>query len=293
MQRFAHWTNLSETTFLLAADRPGAPTTGCGSSRPARSCRSPATRRSAARTPGWRPGECRGSTARSCRSAGAGCVRVRRAERLAFAAPPLMREGPVTDEERAAILRRWRLADDDVVDARWVDNGPGWVGVLLRDAEAVLAVRPDWSAFGDLDIGVVGPYPAGRGVRGRGARVLPEHRRRRGPGHRQPQRQHRPVAGRRPAARRRTSRRRAPCSADAAACTSSATATPSGSAATRQRRSRGPSVSATNVEPCSRLPRSWPGSSRCSTPRTPGRPSTCARSSTTTARCRPPTSRLC
>jgi PhzF family phenazine biosynthesis protein len=42
-----------------------------------------------------------------------------------------------------------------------VDNGPGWVGVLLPDAEAVLAVRPDLTAFGDLEIGVVGPYPPG------------------------------------------------------------------------------------------------------------------------------------
>src|SRR4029077_1857116 len=48
-----------------------------------------------------------------------------------------------------------------VVDARWIDNGPGWVGVLLLDAAAVLAVRPDWSAFGDLEVGVVGVYPDG------------------------------------------------------------------------------------------------------------------------------------
>jgi PhzF family phenazine biosynthesis protein len=35
------------------------------------------------------------------------------------------------------------------------------VVVLMRDADSVLSVRPDWSAFGGLDIGVVGPYPAG------------------------------------------------------------------------------------------------------------------------------------
>ena len=29
-----------------------------------------------------------------------------------------------------------------MLDAQWVDNGPGWVGVLLRDAATVLAVRP-------------------------------------------------------------------------------------------------------------------------------------------------------
>ena len=184
------------------ADRPRRPTTGCGSSRRARSCRSPATRPSAARTPGSRPGACRGPTDEVVQECAAGLLRIRRGERLAFAAPPLLREGPVTDDERAA--------DPHGAGARptttsstcsWGDNGPGWVVVLLRDADAVLAVRPDWSSFGDLDIGVVGAYPAGLGVRRRGAGLLPEHRRRRGPGDRQPQRQHRPVAGRRPAAR--------------------------------------------------------------------------------------------
>ncbi|HEX5598172.1 MAG TPA: PhzF family phenazine biosynthesis protein, partial [Micromonosporaceae bacterium] len=46
----------------------------------------------------------------------------------------------------------------DIIDARWADNGPGWVAVLLPSAEAVLALRP---APADLDLGVVGPYPPG------------------------------------------------------------------------------------------------------------------------------------
>ena len=92
---------------------------------------------------------------------GSGLVRVRRTDRLAFAAPPLLREGPVSDDERAQILTALAVGDDDVVDLSWGDNGPGWVVALLRDADAVLAVRPDWSSFGGLDIGVVGPYPPG------------------------------------------------------------------------------------------------------------------------------------
>jgi predicted PhzF superfamily epimerase YddE/YHI9 len=47
---------------------------------------------------------------------------------------------------------------------QWVDNGPGWVEVLLTDDEAVKAVRPV-----DLDgqfIGVVGPGPEHLEVRG-------------------------------------------------------------------------------------------------------------------------------
>ena len=48
-----------------------------------------------------------------------------------------------------------------MVDAKWVDNGPGWVGVRLEDARAVLALRVDRARFGDLKIGVVGPWTDG------------------------------------------------------------------------------------------------------------------------------------
>jgi PhzF family phenazine biosynthesis protein len=160
MQRFASWTNLSETTFLVAptdarADYglriftpsdelpfAGHPTIGSAHAW-----------LEAGGTP-----QLEGEVVQECP---AGLVRVRRGERLAFEAPPVTREGPVTGEERDRLLRALRVADDEVVDARWIDNGPGWVGVLLRDAAAVLAVRPDWAAFGDLEVGVVGPYPDG------------------------------------------------------------------------------------------------------------------------------------
>jgi predicted PhzF superfamily epimerase YddE/YHI9 len=46
----------------------------------------------------------------------------------------------------------------EVVDAQWVDNGPGWVAVLLGSADAVLRLRP---RFIDADIGVAGPCPPG------------------------------------------------------------------------------------------------------------------------------------
>jgi PhzF family phenazine biosynthesis protein len=160
MRRFAHWTNLSETTFLLPPTRPeadyrlriftpseelpfaGHPTIG--------GCHA------------WLEagGEPR-DAAEIVQECASGLVRIRRTGRLAFAAPPLLREGPVSDDERARILAALALDDDDVVDLSWGDNGPGWVVALLRDADAVLAVRPDWAAFGGLDIGVVGPYPTG------------------------------------------------------------------------------------------------------------------------------------
>jgi len=63
--------------------------------------------------------------------------------------------------ERAELVRALALADYYIVNARWIDNGPGWVGVLLRDAAAVLAVRPDWAQFGDLEVGLIGAYPEG------------------------------------------------------------------------------------------------------------------------------------
>ena len=67
-----------------------------------------------------------------------------------------MRSGPVSEEDRARIARALRIEATEVVDAEWVDNGPGWVGVLLADAAAVTALRPDWSAFDGLDVGVAG-----------------------------------------------------------------------------------------------------------------------------------------
>jgi PhzF family phenazine biosynthesis protein len=160
MRRFAHWTNLSETTFLLPPTEPAAdyrlriftpseelpfaghPTLGSAHA--------------------WlEAGGVPRNDEEIVQQCGSGLVRIRRTDRLAFAAPPLLREGPVTDDERRQILTALALTDDQVVDLSWGDNGPGWVVVLMRDADAVLAVRPDWSTFGGIDIGVVGAYPPG------------------------------------------------------------------------------------------------------------------------------------
>ena len=158
MQRFARWTNLSETTFVLPPAAEGAdyqvriftptaelpfaghPTLG--------TCHAWLGR-------GGSPAAA-GEIVQQCE---AGLVRVRKTgDGLAFAAPPLLRTGPVDDplvEHLAALLGLDRAS---IVDTQWVDNGPGWVAVLLDSAEAVLAVRPNTL---DLDVGVVGPYPAG------------------------------------------------------------------------------------------------------------------------------------
>jgi PhzF family phenazine biosynthesis protein len=95
----------------------------------------------------------------------AGLVPIRRGDAgLAFAAPDLLRSGPVDAGFVGKVADVLGISRDDIVDAAWVDNGPGWVGVLLRDAAAVLAVEPEVARHageGNLDIGLVGPYPNG------------------------------------------------------------------------------------------------------------------------------------
>ncbi len=158
MQGFANWMNLSETTFVLpptvtgadyrvriftpSAELPfaGHPTLG--------TCH--------AWLSAGGEGRQRDVIVQEC---AAGLIPLRRtADGLAFAAPPVLRSGPVDEpllEHIAAALGITRAA---IVDAEWADNGPGWVAILLASAGAVLAVRP---GLIDLDLGVAGLYPAG------------------------------------------------------------------------------------------------------------------------------------
>jgi PhzF family phenazine biosynthesis protein len=90
-----------------------------------------------------------------------GLVPLRRTgDRLAFAAPPLRRSGPASEEDRATAARALRLAPDLLLAAEWVDNGPGWLGVRLPDAETVLAVLPDFDSM-PFPLGVLGPHHDG------------------------------------------------------------------------------------------------------------------------------------
>lgn len=158
MQAFARWTNLSETTFVL-------PPTADGADYRVRIF-TPAFELPFAGHPTL--GTCRawlraqqaeaGGPRVVVQECGAGLVRVRvEAETLAFAAPPLVRSGPVEDEVLDRVVEALRIRRADVRAAAWVDNGPGWVAVLLADADAVLALRP--GPVGDLMIGAVGPRP--------------------------------------------------------------------------------------------------------------------------------------
>ena len=161
LQRFANWTNLSETTFLVPPTDPAAdykvriftptaelpfaghPTIG--------TCH-------AWLEAGGVPKQ-EGTIVQEC---GLGLISLRHAHgRLAFAAPGLLRGGPVDDADLARVCNVLAVDRSAIVDAQWADNGPGWVAVLLESAEAVLALDPDWNAEESYDIGVVRPHPIG------------------------------------------------------------------------------------------------------------------------------------
>jgi PhzF family phenazine biosynthesis protein len=160
MAAFARWTNLSETTFLLTPTDPAADYRlriwTPGGELPFAGHPTLGSAHAWLEAGGVPAGE--DSPDVIVQECGAGLVRIRRDERLSFGAPPLMRSGPVDDADIDAIAAALRIPRADIVDAAWIDNGPGWVGVLLRDAASVLAIEPDWAVFGDLKVGVVGPY---------------------------------------------------------------------------------------------------------------------------------------
>ncbi|PIB41860.1 phenazine biosynthesis protein PhzF [Pseudomonas sp. 2822-15] len=161
MADFANWTNLSETTFLLAPRDPradyrvrifttlkelpfaGHPTLG--------SCHA------WLQSGGVPKGE---EIIQECEI---GLVRVRRqGAELAFIAPPLLRTGPV----EAPLLERVRLglglAPEAIVRSQWVDNGAGWLAVMLGQRDQVLALQPDFSQLHGLAIGVIAPCDPAR-----------------------------------------------------------------------------------------------------------------------------------
>jgi PhzF family phenazine biosynthesis protein len=161
MRAIANWTNLSETTFLLqprdaTADYhvriftptrelpfAGHPTLG--------SCH-------AWLALGHQP---KGETV--IQECGAGLVRVKRdGARLAFAAPPLQRSGEVAPELRSRIAASLGLAESAIKAAQWIDNGPGWVAVMLGSRAEVLALKHDASLLPDQSLGVVAPWDAAR-----------------------------------------------------------------------------------------------------------------------------------
>ena len=95
----------------------------------------------------------------------AGLVAIRHAaDRLSFAAPPIVRGGLVDEPTLAKIAAFLRIDRSQIVDAQWADNGPGWAVVMLASADLVLAVEPVRDYPERMDIGIVGPHPTGSAV---------------------------------------------------------------------------------------------------------------------------------
>lgn len=163
MQAITRWFNLSETVFLLPPSVPdadyhvriftldrelpfaGHPTLGAAHA--------------------WLAAGGHPAGYRIVQQCGAGLIPIRQDEdRLAFAAPPLLRSGPVDAETRATLAQALRIDPSAIVDAAWADNGPGWIAVLLDSAAAVLAVEPVRHWEGRIEIGLIGAHPAGSAV---------------------------------------------------------------------------------------------------------------------------------
>ncbi|WP_418909027.1 PhzF family phenazine biosynthesis protein [Glutamicibacter endophyticus] len=161
MQRFAKWTNLAETTFLLPPSDPAAdyrvrifsathelpfaghPTLG-----------SAAAWLGAGGIP-----QREGYLVQEC---GAGLVTVRVEDgRFAFAAPPLTRYEPADEPLVHEIARALSIPRELILDASWIVNGPEWIGIRLASAAEVLELAPDPANLGSLCIGVVGPHEPG------------------------------------------------------------------------------------------------------------------------------------
>lgn len=161
LQQLTRWFNLSETTFLLPPTHPdadyririftlerempfaGHPTLG--------SCH-------AWLEAGHTPKKA-GEIVQEC---GAGLITIRRdGERLSFAAPPLIRSGPPSHDELLQAQRLLGIEEHEIVDAAWIDNGPGWLGIRLASAEKVLSLKPARSWPSRIDVGVVGPHAPG------------------------------------------------------------------------------------------------------------------------------------
>ena len=154
MATFANWTNLSETTFILQPKDPradyrlrmfttlnelpfaGHPTLG--------SCHA------------WLESGGVPQGEEIIQECAVGLVRIRRQGRqLAFLAPPLLRSGPVDEELLERVRLGLRLAPEAIIAAQWVDNGAGWLAVMLAKRQQVLELQPDYPALSGLAVGVI------------------------------------------------------------------------------------------------------------------------------------------
>jgi predicted PhzF superfamily epimerase YddE/YHI9 len=62
----------------------------------------------------------------------------------------------------ARVVEGLNLPPEAIIAANWVDNGPGWLAVLLRSRSDVLALRPNYLALSGLRVGVVGAWDSSK-----------------------------------------------------------------------------------------------------------------------------------
>ena len=160
MARFANWTNLSETTFILPPTDPkadyrvriftptselpfaGHPTIG--------TCYA------------WLEAGGTATDGKIIQECGVGLVTLRQSEgRLSFAAPELIRGGHVDEADIANVAVALNIDRSSIIAAQWADNGPGWLAVMLTSADEVLALTPDFTKIERSGHGVVGEHPIG------------------------------------------------------------------------------------------------------------------------------------
>ena len=159
MQKMARWMNLSETVFLchptiteadyavriFALDQElpfaGHPTLGA--------CHA------------WLEAGGQGhSVGRIVQQCQAGLVTVYNdGGRLEFVAPTLTRYEPPTETELTEALRLVGSDGTGLIDAMWIDNGPGWLGLLFDSVETIFSLEPErvWPA--SLHLGVIAFRP--------------------------------------------------------------------------------------------------------------------------------------
>jgi len=161
MQALARWTNLSETTFLLAPSEPGAdyrvriftpggelpfaghPTLG--------SCHAWLERGGTPRATGEVVQQC-----------GVGLVRIRLDGAGAGFAAPALRRAEVEASLLERIVAALGVPREAIRATQSLDNGPIWIGLLLDRAETVLALEPDHAALRTLaKVGVIAPQAQG------------------------------------------------------------------------------------------------------------------------------------
>ena len=158
MEHFARWTQLSETTFLLAPETPeadykvriftpegelpfaGHPTLGSAHA--------------------WlNAGGSPADPQRIIQECGVGLIPIRKdAEMLAFRAPDLLKTGPVDEETLQVICHGLGIERSEILLHQWVDNGPGWAAVTLDSAERVLSINPNFSLLTSVNFGIIGPH---------------------------------------------------------------------------------------------------------------------------------------